>query len=347
MDDREKASEFVRLYDEVLAKPGGHARVHRVSHYLASVANDCLGADLRHYAAGGPMSDGLRAEVTAYQLCVLDDSVQESPHALVSRIATTSRRSGAQWWSSTVRLHQNRSVRMDIEAIAPGQFARFFRSWKIIGQLNWHRYRQFMNRRIATRPFLDMVYRTGHSSRVDWSLLSLQRAPRTHEPSNNMAPDKKAIEDVKLDFLKRAFPEGQMVTMPQQTAIAALDHIGLGTVPGHPHNMVSEPICIQVVSYSIAAKKFVETESQQRLRRMSIPAMVQKYNHWNLKEYPCDRLEVFTDGIPELIDLHKVIDWQLRKDIRHWSFGLSDAAGCWELTAPEVFTDKQWSSSQK
>ena len=76
------------------------------------------------------MSDRLRTEVTAYQLCVLDDNVQESPHALVSRIATTARQSRAKWWSSTVRLQQNRSVMRVMEVIAPGRFAKFFKCWK-------------------------------------------------------------------------------------------------------------------------------------------------------------------------------------------------------------------------
>ena len=290
------------------------------------------------------MSDRLRTEVTAYQLCVLDDSVQESPHALVSRIATTARQSRAKWWSSTVRLQQNRSVMTAMEVIAPGRFVKFFKCWKMIGQLKWHRYQHFMNQRIATGSFIDMVYRSGACNRVDWSALSLQRAPRTHEPATNIAPDRKAIEDVKLDFLKRACPEGQMITLPRLTAIAALDHIGMGTAPGHSHKTVSEPLCLQVVSYRIASKKFVETESLRRMRRMHIPAMIQKYNHWNLTAYPCERLDVFTDGIPQLMDLHEVVDWKVRKDICHWSFGPSDAAGCWELTAPNIFVDKQWSS---
>ena len=139
---------------------------------------------------------------------------------------------------------------------------------------------------------------------------------------------------------------GQMITVPQATSIAALDDIGRGRAPGARQKIGIEPVCFQVVSYSIAGKKFVETESVRRVRRMLLPAMVQKYSRWNMEAFPCDRLQVYTDGMLQMVDLCKVIDWKVHKDIRWWTVGTSDVAGCWELSEPEVFADKQWSALQ-
>ena len=84
-DDRTKAALFVERYDKAMADPATKLKVHRVSHYLASGA---LGLDLRAYATGSPMSKKLRTEITAYQLCMLDGPMQESPHARISRVAS-------------------------------------------------------------------------------------------------------------------------------------------------------------------------------------------------------------------------------------------------------------------
>ena len=93
-DDREKATEFVERYDQSMANPETKPKVHRVSHYLASGQ---LGIDLRAYANGHPMSERLRTEITAYQLCMLDDSVQESPHARITKVLQTARASKPPW----------------------------------------------------------------------------------------------------------------------------------------------------------------------------------------------------------------------------------------------------------
>ena len=95
---------MIRLYeDAVVAK----RHINRVTQYLLLEEPGCLGTAFRIWAAGGDMSDELRSEITAYQLCVLDDSMGEGPHALLSREATRSPRSSPAWWSGTFRLTQN------------------------------------------------------------------------------------------------------------------------------------------------------------------------------------------------------------------------------------------------
>ena len=119
------------------------------------------------------MSSALRAEILAYQLVVLDDGVQESPHSLVSRIATSARHSSPSWWSSTVRFEQNIKVKNAMDAIDTSRFASFFDKWKVMGHCEWPKYSKLRNQRVKTRSFLDMIYRTGSHNLKDWSLLAL------------------------------------------------------------------------------------------------------------------------------------------------------------------------------
>jgi len=98
---------MVRRYDLASADPVSKQLLHRVSHYLLGTDSGQLGPDFRGWASDGQMSAGLRAEITAYQLCVLDDSFVESPHALVSRTARQSTLPSPSWWSSSVRFEQN------------------------------------------------------------------------------------------------------------------------------------------------------------------------------------------------------------------------------------------------
>ncbi len=82
--------------------------------YLAA---GTLGEDLRAYVAGNSMTSLLRTEVTAYQLCMLDDSIQEGPHARISRIVTASRSGRPPWWSAGVRIEQNLEARASLEPL--------------------------------------------------------------------------------------------------------------------------------------------------------------------------------------------------------------------------------------
>ena len=128
-DDRTKAALFVERYDKAIADPATKLKVHRVSHYSASGA---LGLDLRAYASSSPMFKKLRTEITAYQLCMLDDSMQESPHARISRVVQAARPSKPPWWSATVRLRQNLAIGKSLDELKPQHSRALFQAWKFL-----------------------------------------------------------------------------------------------------------------------------------------------------------------------------------------------------------------------
>lgn len=341
-DSREKAKEFVERYDEVVAQPGGRAMLHRVSHYLASVDSGCLGRDLRAFADSGRMSKELRSEILAYQLCILDDSIQESPHAQVSRVASVARQSGPPWWSATIRMDQNVATKSSLDAVSANRFSQCFRAWKALGQCKWTRYANLVSQRVRTRPFLEMVYRTGSHCRADWSFLADLSESST--PTRDSV-SRTAIQEVKIDFLKRVCTPHAMLTWGKPSSVPAVSDMGSVALPGQAQHSQLEPCVLQVVSYDFTRKKVVQTESARRWRRMLLPATVQRYGHWNAMQYPCPDLDVFPDGPPVLVDLHNEIAHDQYMCLRRWTVpGPSDVAGCWSLTDPEVIGERQWSS---
>lgn len=335
----EKANEFVTLYDQAIASPSGARRVHRVSHYLARDQPGSLGRDLRRFAAGKKMSRALQLEILAYQLVVLDDGVQESPHALVSKLASSARSSRPAWWSSSIRFEQNCKSKQALDAIETGRFAKFFDKWKVMGQCKWHEYAKLKNQRVKTKPFLHMIYRTGSHNRKEWSFLALIDKS-TDIPKDIEDIGTSDVQDVRIDFLKRAFPTGRIVTWPVSSSIGAVEDMGTG---GHEHRTEQYPLCYQVISADVANKKYVDTDSVARMRKMRLPLVVQKYGHWCTTQYPCEALDVYADGLPLLIDMYSEIDFDVYGQLCHWDLaGPSDAHGCWSLKNPQIYSSKQW-----
>ena len=115
------------------------------------------------------MSERLSAEIVAYQLCVLDDTVAERPHRAVSHHAVHAVTSTLPWWSSTLRLQQN----LDLEASPAGHAAivSLWPVWKVLGQRNPRSVRGRVPLRTSTEKFTAMIYRTG-----DGGLVSLSAA---------------------------------------------------------------------------------------------------------------------------------------------------------------------------
>ena len=345
-DDRDKAIEFIAKYDSAMQCQDTAALVHRVSHYLAGKGPACIGTDFRTYANGGPMSSRLRTEVTAYQLCMLDDSMQEGPHARISRIVSRSRASKPHGWSAKLRLSQNLAIEKDINAIAgSGQFDLYFRGWKALTQRHPLSYRQVVMQRISTKKFLSKVYRCGSHSCTDWSALSLL-STRSSTASGGR-PQSSAIREVKIDYLRRVCKRDMIFSLPKLADVGADTRAeqDMARLTGFaPDSGVPELVCFKVVHEGIVRQRHVDTAAMALKKKYAVPVSVQFYTPWNLTEYPCSFMEVYPDGLPQIVDLLELADWRnVATCLRSWTMaGPADVAGCWSLTSPQVVADTQW-----
>lgn len=348
-DDRTKAALFVERYDKAIADPATKLKVHRVSHYLASGA---LGLDLRAYATGSPMSKKLRTEITAYQLCMLDDSMQESPHARISRVVQAARPSKPPWWSATVRLRQNLAICKSLDELKPQHSRALFQAWKFLAHRNPSSHVQWnlIPKRVGTKPFLQMVYRLGQENRTDWSSLRILSG---RESGVDIGSLRKLAQDHTLweDLFKRVCKPGLFFTIGRKySALSALDTLGQDGAPGLPQPTFDTTVCFQVVHLNPTAKRQPDTAAVQVERAMKLPAMVQVYQVIQASDIndPCPILHVRPHDMPAVKDMmdfagHSSLRTWL-PDFRQWTLASSTSGNTGEcdIVDPILVNRKTW-----
>ena len=160
-DSQLVARDMVSRYDKAVAVPDECGRMHRVAHSLLGSGTGQLGVEFRTWATDGSMSARLRSELTAYQMCMLDDSFVEGPHAQVGRVARRISVPSPSWWSATVRLEQNFREHDRAKWHSPGRVEELFHSWKLLAQSSRSAYLAGKPARLSDQRFLRSVYRIG------------------------------------------------------------------------------------------------------------------------------------------------------------------------------------------
>ncbi len=330
---------MLAAYDRLSNNPATANSVHRVAVYLCSEASGCFGSELRAFAAGGELSPALRAELTAYQLCKLDDTVQEAPHAQVGHEVARARASKPVWWSSTVRLEQNRQ---ECAAAEKAEVQRCFRSFKAVLPAVRPKRGGGQEPRTDRKTFLARVYRTGvlaHSAWAPSSLLAQSGASEATDLASSAAQD---VAKLQAEFLRSVCQEGYVFTVPSTQPVADLDALGLRST-SLSATVRGDTLCFQVVSLRVARRAFVRTERVGKLRAMAAPALVQWCEFWNSGP-STEQSEVFFDGTPVVVDLLRLGTWRaLHREMVRWNLaGPADVEGCYLLAEPTRVADLQW-----
>ena len=285
------------------------------------------------------MSPRLRAEVTAYQLCMLDDSMVEGPHASIGRATRGAARSRPAWWSATLRADQNSMAREQSMEDIPDRFEWLFNSWKILGQRDMVKYRRGIPQRISTKSFIDFVYRSGSHNMTDWSAL-IGRKDRSSQPGQ--VPPVSVMREIKRDYISCVFRPGQFFELPVHDHVGIADNLASGTPVSAEAGTAS--MMFKIVSQRLVSKKYVDTEGLNSLKRMECPAVVQHISARAGTGQGPQGCEVYEDGLPEPIDLMKVSTWDIiwtktaRREVS------TDAAepGCLRLGPASVVGSHDW-----
>jgi len=306
----ELAKEFIRQYDTATRDVSKASSIHRVSHYLAIDALGCLGSDLREFAAGGLMSPRLRAEITAYQLCMLDDSCVEGPHARIGRVTRSSGRVSPPFWSATCRLQQNIAARRNADSLCPGRFAWFFDRWKMHGQRRKRNYDRGQPQRIRTGNFCSTVYRTHEAALENWEALGQRRLAIEHDDASRMRSG--TVRQIQLDWIACVFRPGKTFSASSNThGMQALENMASGAVAAE--EAVSEGsgrIVFQVVSDKLVWKKHVSSPTVLDWRRKACPVMIQNFGQCSPIDESSGSAEVYHEGYPEVVDLFHLVTWK-------------------------------------
>ena len=339
-DQQVTARDMVRRYDLASADPVSKILLHRVSHYLLGTDSGQLGRDFREWANDGHMSDRLRTEITAYQLCVLDDSFVESPHALVSRTARQSPVPSPSWWSSSVRFDQNFADYDSAARDAPGQFEHLFSKYKLIAQGSQSQYLSGRQRLCSEKQLLRWVYRTGaKETQFDWSVLR-PLTERVVAPAEKF-PD---MEVMLKEYLLALFVPGTVVEAKDSRSVSPLELLsGAAQVSDEPALLASRNL-FQVVSRSLVSKRFVSTETVAKMKAMRVPVVLQRLalQDDEGQELPAS-VVAFPEGVPEVRDVRFLGSVQdLRHGLHSWAVQAVQDDGGLVLVGRQSLGQRAW-----
>lgn len=330
---------MVRRYDLAKADPVSSKCLHRVSDFLLGSLPGQLGHDFRQWVAEGRMSARLRAELTAYQLCVLDDSFVEGPHARVSRAARQASRPSPSWWSATVRLEQNFREYDASVLESPGRFHQLFDAWKLVAQFRPSAYLSGQSPKVPPREFLRSVYRTGaQETQRDWTALSAltYRAEMPQVRPSDM-------EALLKEYLLAVFALGSVMEVIDTRGVSNAELVSGGAHFNHAP-LVAARQFYQVVSRTLVSKKFVSTENLARLRGMRVPVVLQRLAVCvdEGQDLP-PSLTADPEGFPEVRDVRILGSLRdLRRGLHVWSVHAVAATGSLELVDRRCVSSFSW-----
>ena len=342
-DSRDVAKRICKDYDE--ARRTGQF-VHRVTHYIASTNPGCWGSDLRAFASGQSMSEGLRSELTAYQLCVLDDSMAEGPHAYISGCGARAPSSKPAWWSSTIRLGQNLALVDAAMEAHDGALGVLYQKWQVMGQRSMRLYNRLVPKRQSSAQLLSFVYRTGEWNMLDWSFLDV-KGPSPTSDTRGVAKSKTSLQAMQHEYIACILQEGRTYTvaMPRpssrptsQTNATSSCDVSIVSASQSCSLRVFRIVCL-----GTSRKKVVRTVSTSLRASFSIPAQIQNLTLWNPHADDADSFDAYTEGYPQHVDLSVIASWSaLVSSTKRWSVCDSDVEGCIGLGGGQLLADKEW-----
>lgn len=189
-----------KYLDEV--KRYGLAKAHRVSKLFFDVG--AVADAMRSHIDGGGLSDLLDAELRAYELVPLDETIAEASHRDVNRLTGHATAGRMVWWSITQRLEQNLSLHDKVSAAGMAhQFNECFLAWKSVMQFNANKEAKLVPSKMCGKSVVKAIYRTGMWNSADWSIYA-KDASKMPRPIN-VKVLQGDVSAVKKEFLQAVF----------------------------------------------------------------------------------------------------------------------------------------------
>ncbi|MCP4242821.1 MAG: hypothetical protein GY772_19890 [bacterium] len=332
VDDRAKASEFLVQHDAAVA---GGRPVHRVTAFLAGSGPGTHGEAFRAWASGAAAMDArLRREVTAYQLCMLDDTVQEAVHRDVTHVSMRAPASRLAFRAATLRLDQNLAVWSACQSQTEREAA--FQCWRNILRCRGVKRKAS----VPASAFLDHVYRARDVGLKDWG--PLERF--MHQHAQPVRGQLSAAARLKVDYLKRVVVAGSVYSVPVSDAPVRQDR-PLAEAARAAEASAARFEYFEVLSTNVVQRRLVPSAFAQSLRAMTWPVSVQPFAAWRQGPVSDEATQdVVEEGFPVTQDALHLATWPvLRCALRRWdSMVTADVEGCHALGNSASVADTAW-----
>jgi hypothetical protein len=297
------------------------------------------------------MSRRLRTELTAYQMAMLDDSFQESPHGIITAIVRRAPSSLDSWWSANFRLRQNLALRKVMDREHPGRFADLFKHWRSLFSRKPTGRKLRHCRGFIRKDFLKKVYRMD-----EYAFHNLNTMKKFQTSFQQLSAE--AIADVSSEG-KIMQEYVQMILKPDIVYSIMDDDMAIAN-PAPPASSGTEicadiadpPLTFQVVSLQTKSLKTIRTADGRAEQALRAPVMISRLTFFNYSCNPLSDHFVFPVGDPEVIDLMAATSpahvLKRLKNIIQWKNNAdSEVAGTMHIQEPQRVCDRVWFSYLK
>jgi hypothetical protein len=345
-DEPEIALRFVATYDAQMSSEVGKAKMHRVAHLFASATQPSFRNSMLAWDHRQEMDPHLRGAITSYQLGRSDEGPGEGLHSVLAHVAHAKANASSKYWSASMRLHANLAFYATM--VAAGRYEAFEKSfvhWKVLTQPSFSKQAKWIQHRIRTSKFLDIIYRAGDNAAEDWGALG-----KCMKAFMATAPKPPPTINVQLqrDYVRSVLEVGGVYSIPDLPDIPDISACGDSSIAGLicEASLTDPSKCVvfQVLDLDPCRYATVETSERAIIDSFTCPAQVQFYRPWLLREdYPPASLTIFNEGLPCVKDILDMAQWGLfRVALRRWrKVAVSDAGQCWECS-DAVFVNVAW-----
>ena len=208
VDSPDMADQFLQQYDSTTEK------THRVSDRFGKGP---LREDMEVWARDKTLSVRLGIELMAYRACMLDDTWSESSHRDISHEKQRATNASSAWRCASAR-HGQHLMEWSASTSSERQvFAKLWRRWKAIAQVNVHKAKRHIVKRMKDREVTAFVYRTDKEGLYDWTRVLAPFLGRDKSTSRQ-GPRLGLSAQLKIDFLAKTVLEGYVYSVPQLDA---------------------------------------------------------------------------------------------------------------------------------
>ena len=326
------AAALLQEHDELVAVG---QRPHRVTLFFCGHQDGSLRADMQSHAAGRGMSDRLRCELRAYQLCKVDDTWAEAAHRDVS--GCIGRKTGAKvaYVAATQRLGQTLSWLDTMTAAELDTFYTCMRQWKAIGRLPRGQQKCLVPVGKKHSRVLAQVYRYDSAVVRDWGM-ELDAAIKCL--SDRSAARLQIVQRLQVEYVLSCIRDGDTLSLAEATdaTLQAARAIPLADLPALFGKQPDEANCFfEIVDIQAGRKKAWRTAGQS-LRGMCHPVAIQDLTWWPTGSEQGETT-LYYHGHPRVVDLLSLAPWPvLRCGMRRWQVDASATQGCVALRNPAL-----------
>ena len=350
-DTADVALKILRIRDERVSQG---KFVDRITERFTGRHEDSFRPLFVKHANGEGSDPSMMREIVSYQLCMIDDTAQEEPHAVLSKIVRARPRGNSASWFAMARMKQNIDAKRSLDREHPFRFGQLFRSWsRLFIAHSFTKKRHIAIKTVSKthkferlEKFAQKVYRTGGHAFLQTGLLS------THQKmfqETNCHTYCQALMDntakIQREYVLACVSDRSVYTLQQADPLQAIEDRPSGSSIGEGMGM---PMVFEIVDKRAAAKSYVPTGGAVAFKSMRTPVMHQPLTFFQYSDTDTEEHRVFRVGWPSFIDLQSIGTWyDISLRLIEWKTDtINDDNGCTRIHSPLPCSAKIWQELQ-